>query len=410
MKIHRPSPTTLLAGIGIFSICALFGLDRLLPPTKPDTPAQSVRYIDRLRELDAAVVALKKRTREKTWSWTAQESLALAYLRRASFGGEVGDYAAAAAAVERAFALAPPGAGPFLTRARVNAGLHRIAAIADDLAAAEQALLVDDRDRRAIALLRGDTHFFGGRYGMAEASYRAAVSMRRGHEELAALARLCAVTGRPSEALTLHYEAISGYREHDLVPLSWLLIQRGQLHAEQAESAQSYDDFARAAALIPGWWFADARVAGARAVLGDAKGAISAYELIIARAPRADVYDAVAGLYAEAGDADAAANAGANAESIHAAALAADPDAAAGHALAHALRFDLTADRALALAERNCDLRPYGEAQIALAEAYRKAGREDDARSLIAQVAASGWNTPKLARMEAELKDLVLAP
>ena len=90
------------------------------------------------------------------------------------------------------------------------------------------------------------------------------------------------------------------------------------------------------------------------------------------------------------------------AEAIYRERLKIFPEASVGHAVDHFLQFGTPAE-ALALARRNAELRPYGDAQIALAAALFRAGQAGAAAECIARVEASGWNTAQLHAIAAQI-------
>ena len=78
------------------------------------------------------------------------------------------------------------------------------------------------------------------------------------------------------------------------------------------------------------------------------------------------------------------------------------PEAIAGHALLHFLRFEDEA-RAIEMAEVNARARPFGEARARLALAYLRAARTDDAQREIEAVLATEWSTGESHAIAAEI-------
>jgi thioredoxin-like negative regulator of GroEL len=79
------------------------------------------------------------------------------------------------------------------------------------------------------------------------------------------------------------------------------------------------------------------------------------------------------------------------------------PETVYGHALDHFLEVEPDADTAVALAERNRDLRPNGEARTQLARAYLKAGRLAEAAAELDAVAGTAWCSAQTERVAAEV-------
>ena len=87
----------------------------------------------------------------------------------------------------------------------------------------------------------------------------------------------------------------------------------------------------------------------------------------------------------------------ARARDLHRARLAQLPEAAAGHALEHFLRFEpLEGAGLLALARANVAARPGAESRILLAQVHLRLGQPRQAADALAPVLATAWNTAHL--------------
>jgi tetratricopeptide (TPR) repeat protein len=151
-----------------------------------------------------------------------------------------------------------------------------------------------------------------------------------------------------------------------------------------------------------GWWLIDEQIAEAKRLNGDTAAAKALYENIIRRNGLPEHMDELARLLREGTAPESATEWIKRAETIYRGRLKAFPEASVGHAVDHFLQFG-TPTEALALARRNAELRPYGDAQIALAAALFRAGQAAAAADCIAKVEASGWNTAQLHAVAAQI-------
>jgi tetratricopeptide (TPR) repeat protein len=355
-----------------------------------------------VRELDGWVESSAARTRHDPRSWLALEGLAQGYRARALLTGEWLDFGRAREAVDRAFAVAPGGVGPFLTRAQLDASLHRWDRIEGDLVATENAMPKDE-ERSAIAALRAERAFQCGRYGEAIAGYEAALGLDRSSTRLFALADARNQLGEPVIADRLLDEAERLAPDRDRVAGAWLQMQRGVIEQERGHLAEARRRYERADGIMPGWWRVEGRLAGLRAAEGDVDGAIASYRALVKRTGSAEFMDALARLHRARGEAAEAGRWIAVARAIYDGELAEAPEAACGHGLDHALDLEDDPACAVRLAEMNHRLRPGGEATVKLARAYLKAGRTAEAAALIDGVLATPWRTAALAAAVAQI-------
>jgi hypothetical protein len=122
-----------------------------------------MRYPDALARTNAILVGAVGLAEQHRDEWLFQERLANAHIARARLTGSFADYAAADAALRRAFALAPKGAGPHQTQAALDMGLHRLQPASDMLDAIDRyAVPVEAEIRTELAGARGDIAFYRG--------------------------------------------------------------------------------------------------------------------------------------------------------------------------------------------------------------------------------------------------------
>lgn len=344
-----------------------------------------------LHEVDSELSFDLRRATPPGGGWLAHAMVGNSYLKRAQLTGSFDDYASAGAAYDRAFAVADPDFGPHLERASYNLTVHRLDRVEPDLARIDRyAVPVDAATRSSILGMRGDLLFYRGRYGEALALYEQSRSLAKGMSSSFRLANYWAKMGDPD--LALHYigEAENRVDRYQQQILAFLETQRGVIEINRGAWDRAARHFVRANAIFPGDWRIEEQIGRALALNGDTARAMALYKRIAARTQSPEAMDAVAGLYRAAGDqpeADAwAKRAGAQWERR----LAMLPEAAYGHALDHYLAFGDPA-KALAIARRNQEARPYAESAIGLASALIANRRPAEALRVIEPVLASGW-------------------
>jgi tetratricopeptide (TPR) repeat protein len=150
--------------------------------------------------------------------------------------------------------------------------------------------------------------------------------------------------------------------------------------------------YQQADAVYPGWWLVEEHRAEIDALEGRTEQARVRYERVVAATDSPELMGALAGVI-EQNEPERAARLVKRARAGYEEQLRTFPEATYGHALDHFLELEEDPSGAVALAEKNRDLRPNGEAKTKLAEAYSKAGRIDDARSELDAVKETRWCT-----------------
>ncbi len=373
----------------------------------PQRAAMAVpAYVAMRDDIDTRLAWLERRA-DQTGQWLDLQMLGEMHLSRAQLSGRLQDYLAADAALERAFALAPVGAGPLRTRAQLSLSLHRIDRVEADLVAFERFLVLKDRDLAGIADLRAQVAFARGDYAAAEQGFTQAAALDPTPGIRFNLAQIRWKSGDFTGAELLLDQAESMLVERTGHTAAWLRLQRGLILLDQGAYVEALAEYRIAAARFPGWWLIDEHIAEARAALGETDAAIAAYRDLIERTGDPEFMDALADLLDAQAAHDEAAKLRVRSDIAFDERFRLLPEAAAGHALGHWLDRD-GADatrRALALAEQNHALRPNGEAETLLARAYLKAGRVADARVVIERTLATMWRTAELHATAAAVYD-----
>lgn len=208
--------------------------------------------------------------------------------------------------------------------------------------------------------------------------------------------------GSPGEAAALLEAAEKRYHGGSATMKAWFKVQRGLIEWDRGQIDQALVLYAFASDELEGWWLIDEQIAEAKRLKGDTAAAKALYESIIRRSGLPEHMDELARLLREGATPASATEWIKRAETIYRARLKLFPEASVGHAVDHFLQFGTPAE-ALALARRNAELRPYGDAQIALAAALFRAGQAGAAAECIARVEASGWNTAQLHAIAAQI-------
>jgi hypothetical protein len=413
--MHYTLPPRLSATLSLFFLCLLVGCgerskDTALPTviarednraaagaTQPKRNPNQITYDREAATLDAAIDdAVRLIDKQPDNTLIALETVSL-YTERARLAGNYDDYGKAQALLDATTARGNKASFPCLAHAKLHYTLHRLQAASAALDACP--IMADPVE---IAGLRGDIAFYSARYQEAEDVYRALVNQVGTTPQYFRLAMLRNKMGSPGEAAALLEAAEKRYHGGSATMKAWFKVQRGLIEWDRGQIDQALVLYAFASDELEGWWLIDEQIAEARRLKGDTAAAKALYESIIGRSGLPEHMDELARLLREGATPASAAEWIKRAETIYRARLKLLPEASVGHAVDHFLQFGTPAE-ALALARRNAELRPYGDAQIALAAALFRAGQAGAAAECIARVEASGWNTAQLHAIAAQI-------
>lgn len=345
-----------------------------------------------LAAINHDLLIAQARAAKSTNAWGDRAAVGTLLLARARLQGSFEDYRDAGRAFDSAFAIAAPGTGPHLERAGFNFAVHRLAAMAPDLAAVDRYVIPDAGQRAAVLELRGDIAFYNGRYAPAKALYEQSQAVLPTPAADAKLANWYARMGDDSRAMAQLDDADSRIKGPQQQLHAFIELRRGVLDLSRGRWAQAETRFRRADDMFPGWWVIEEQLATVRALRGDPNEAMAIFRRMAARDAQPDAYDGIAGLYRAQGDFPDAQAAAAKAGALWDARLALLPEAALGHAIDHLLAFGDPV-RALAAAQRNYALRPFGDSATALAAAYLANHRAADALAVLRPLFAAGWTS-----------------
>lgn len=305
--------------------------------------------------------------------------------QRASLAGDL----AGLAAVERAIARAVPQvAHPgdlFLLQANIALDLHRL-----DDAEAALAAVPSVRDCAEGRLMRADLDFQRGRYRLAKEGYCAVLAAERAWGALARLAYFVGKMGDPDAADGLYEEAQEALSAKELRAYAWLEVQRGHLDFAHGRSAAARAHYQRAERAYPGYWLTRAHAAELLGAEGRYGEAIAILQGLAANCGRPDLEQALAELYALAGEAAAARRWARRALTGYLRSARRGEVHFQHHLADFYTEVAPDGTRAIAWARRDIDLRQNFATEAALAAALLCGGRLDDARYWIDRALASG--------------------
>jgi tetratricopeptide (TPR) repeat protein len=360
-------------------------------------PADAPRTFDQaLARAERDLANAQARAAQHPGEWVMLEGLARRYVARARLTGSYDDYAAAQATLDRAFALAPPRAGPHLTQASLDFTMHRLGRAERMLDAIDAYAVPPDFEERVEALaMRGDIAFYRGDYGRAAELYGRVDKLEPGPGTAFRWAVYHTKTGRLDLAGRYFDAAVRASRMALPQFRANVELQKGTLELERGRWDAALSRFRAADAIFPGHWLIQEHIAEALVLKGETAAAERLYADIVRRTGNPEYMDALAALASVRGDAAAARAWRGRAGAEWDRRMRLFPEAAYGHALAHALDVRDTG-RALDLARRNVQARPYGDALVMLAQAQLRAGDVAGARATIERVVATPWNTAQL--------------
>lgn len=361
-------------------------------------------YGEAMLRSDSAIANARKAAEAGADQWLMHEIHASELMARAQLSGDYRDYAAAGAALDKAFAVAVKGSGPHMMRAALDFSMHRLAAADEQLAATDgYAVPPDPGDRAEITAMRGDIAFYRGDYDRAWALYDAADRLVPGSANFRR-AIFAARTGKVDLADAYLTEAEKAYRSPTPQTRSYMQLQRGILDLDRGRLDEAMAHFREADRLFPGRWLIEEHIAEVLNLQGKTAQSEKLYRDIVRRTGHPEFIDALAGIAEARGDRAEAQRLYARSNRLWAERLKLFPEATYGHAIDHCMaKRDWAC--ALRLAEANHTARPYGEAKIKLAAALLANRRQEDARTMIDQVLASRWRTPDLFATAAAIYD-----
>lgn len=373
------------------------GGDASPPAVSGDSPAAAAAsgWSTELARLDADLDATLSRFRD-TGSWLDADRAAGQLRTRARLSGDLDDYDHAQAVLDDGFAVAPDGAGPMLTQAALHLSLHRVDAADESLAVVDGWPFHTPDVAATTADLRADRDLDRGDLSGAERHWLDVEGTRRSVTSAATLGRIAWLRGDFDVADAWYLDALSRYHGAAAEPVAWVHLQRGLIDLDQGDPAAALIHYRHADAALSGYWLVEEHIAEALWGVGELDAAEALYRDVVARTGAPELQGALGELLLERGQV-------AEGEALIDAATAGFavyqdryPEAAAGHALAHALAWADDPEGTLALAEANAGPRPNGEALALLSEARLAVGDRDGAHQAALDGLATGTRSAGL--------------
>ncbi|HET6955083.1 MAG TPA: tetratricopeptide repeat protein [Vicinamibacterales bacterium] len=245
----------------------------------------------------------------------------------------------------------------------------------------------------------GDGHLEIGEYDEAFKAFKRMMDLRPTAGAYARAAYALELQGKLEAALRAMQLSTDATPPNDLESLAWHHAQLGDLHRQLGHKDEAAFEFAWADHTFPGHPFAAIGMARMKEATGDRLGALRAYEAIMSRAPSPDVAERLGDLHRMLGQTDAAAREYALAEAGW------RVDAPQPAVLARFLaEHDRSLEEAVRLAESAAVDRHDIFTDDALAWAYYKAGRVQDAGAAIRRALRTGSKDQTIRRHAAVIE------
>ena len=266
-----------------------------------------------------------------------------------------------------------------------------------------------DLGRRARDLRPSDAWNYGvigdalielGEYDQAFQAVDTMVSMRPNAAAYARVAYGRELSGDPEGALSAMQLAQQATAVHDVESQAWYAAQVGELYLRMGKLDDAEREFRRATFAYPNYPHATIGLGKVDVARGDRDGALTTYLNQLKRTPTLDLAARIGDLYAERGD-------GANAERYYQLAedLAGPAIAQTEPALALFLsEHDRKLDDALRMAKAVASMRHDIFTDDALAWAYYKAGRLDEAAAASARALRTGTRDDRIRSHAARIR------
>ena len=401
------------------------------PPDKtPQVSAKRAAAIQKKKEADAKVAAAQaKRAQRQTYAWQLErldqrigkalevaaknpkaslgyDRAAQLHMSRARLSGDYADYAKAQEYLQKAFAAnGNEDFGPFMTRARLHATLHRIDAAAEDFARHQAIPIAKDKAQQAAdRLFEASLHLQRGEYEQAKTKIEQSLELYETFAGLAAKAAYLWKTAQFDEAEQSFQAALQHAPAGESTePVAWIHLQLGLMDLERGRYEDAKKHYEDGLTVISGYWLLDEHIAEILTLTGKTQEAKALYLDIIERTNSPEFMDAMAEIHLEAGEEEKAREYIERARTRYLEQMEQFPEAAYGHALDHWLELEDDPKMALELAQKNHQVRPNAEAKQMLAQAYLKAGKAKQAKKVIEQALAMAWNTADLHLTAAEV-------
>ena len=405
----RSNRVLLIAGAAVLAVGGIIVAERwhasqeapaMLAVALPEAKYGPADYEAELAAMDWRLELGRERVADGPDEWLRLESLARAELARFSITAVPAELVAAGETLAQARALAPKGSGPLLTSAEYAMSAHDLDAAESYLAIIDKmAVPPEDAARSEVMGIRGDIAFYRGDMERAARFYEQADVIMPTASTAVRRAILLRGQGRFDDAIAEIRKAAR--LDHTRIPraMAAYAMQIGMIESARGRYEEAGKMFRQADKLFPGYWLTQLYLAEVEAVRGDLAEAIPAMERLARQTGDPQAMDAAALLNRAAGDEAASKAWSTRAAKEWRKRVALLPSAYRAHAFENELAFGDPA-RALVLARENAAKRPYGDAQVLVAEALLATDQPAEARKRLLAAERSGWRSaPLYARL-----------
>ena len=393
---------SLLSSFILFSIILTACVNNPILSTHLKSESKSINqtaYTQSYEKLSQEIDTLSQRAASMPTSWFALELVAQQYLKRAKLSGDYQDYAQAEKYLSKALELSGIG-GPHVTQAQLDFSLHRLDSVASNLLVAENALLVSDIDKAVYLGVRGDLDLYQGNYQEALENYQQALALHKDSTTLFRLAVYQWRMGDFEQAETYIDQATEFVYATSPRLTAFFHLHRGLFDLDRGRYAEALAHYQDANAAFDGWWLVKEHIAEIYVLQGKTEAAKNIYIEVLAETGSPEFMDAMAGIASSETEANVWMQ---KARAEYEKQLVQFPEASYGHALGHYLDVGDEPQKALELAKANYALRPYGESEVLLAQAYLQVGQIDSAKAIIDKTLASTWRSADVHATAADI-------
>ncbi|MEO8621383.1 MAG: tetratricopeptide repeat protein [bacterium] len=287
-------------------------------------------------------------------------------------------------------------AADLMRRARARSAVHRFADALRDVNAAERAGAPGDECES----LRASILVATGHASDVVPQLEAAVARHAGFASRSALAGAYGAIGRLEDADASYVAALGNLDTTLPFPFAWIYFARGMMWTEQGrDSTRGAALYAQALSHLPEFATANIHLAEIEVGRGELDSAMKRLERVVASSNEPEARALLGVLHVRTGDPARGWQEVSLARQRFEALLARHPLAFADHAAEFYIGPGADAERAWTFAQQNLANRETPRALALAIKAARAAGREADARALVARAAADSNRSALVARV-----------
>ena len=398
------TPSTIIPCLIIAAVVAMVVTANLRegrPTGRPSTvlPPLGAPGVSTSRDgLAQRVAAMETRLRSRKDDVGAAVLLADALIRQSRVTGNAGSTLRAEQVLAEAHREAPENYDVLRMQGLLHLSQHKFN---EAIVVGEQCRAIRPADAAVYGIL-GDAHLELGDYDAAFGAFDRMMQLRPSAASYARVAYARELQGDLAGALTSMKLAADASVGGDVEAMAWTYSQVGELYLRLDRPAEAMREFAQGSQAFPGHPFAVAGYARALEAIGKKDEALALLRDLVMKSPTPDLYARLGDMRAQMGDQ-------AEAEKDYALAEAAwRSDSPEPKNLAKFLAERGTkVDEAVSMAEEAARSRHDIFTQDALAWAYFKAGRADDAKRTIALARRTGSRDRDILRHARQILDPV---